>query len=166
MRQAEYPWKYLWMAVLLAATGCAAAHLRAPGSRTLEGSIIFTNNTPRNLATFPAELYTADRKRRIAAATAGARGDFTLTGVEPGRSLLKLTWAAEQCTLWYRVDLTQGSKEIEVLMDVDCAHPDGGVLDPYRVDPASDAGGSASGSRTAACLSLAPACRGRMAARA
>jgi hypothetical protein len=61
MRQAEYPWKVLRMGILLTATGCAAAHLRAPGDRT----IIFTNHTPRDLATFPAELYTTDQRRLL-----------------------------------------------------------------------------------------------------
>ena len=51
----------------------------------------------------------------------------------PGNYLLRLTWAAEQCTPWYRVDLTRGSNtEFEVLMDVDCAHGSGRILDPYR----------------------------------
>jgi len=143
MRQSENLWKYLRTGALLAVTGCAAAHLREPERRTVEGRIIFTNNTPRDLAAFPVELYTPDRKRRIAVATAGARGDFTLTGVASGKYLLRLTSAAGDCTLWYRVDLTQGSREIEVLMDVDCAHRNGGVLDPYRDDPASNAGASA-----------------------
>jgi hypothetical protein len=133
MHQAEDLWKHLRIGVLLAVTGCAAAHLREPESRTLGGRIIFTNNTPRDLATFPVALYTPDRNRQIAATTAGARGDFTLTGVEPGRYLLRLTWAAEDCTLWYRVDLTRGSStEFEALMDVDCAHGNGRILDPYR----------------------------------
>jgi len=132
MRQAEYPWKYLRMGILLAATGCAAAHLREPGGRTLGGDILFTNNTPRDLATFPVELYTTDRRRQVAATTAGARGAFTLTGIEPGNYLLRLTWAAERCTLWYRVDLTRASNtEFQVLMDVDCAHGNGRILDPY-----------------------------------
>ena len=133
MRQAKYSWKYLRMGILLAATGCAAAHVGEPGGRTLGGDIIFTNNTPRDLATFPVELYTTDQRRRIAATTAGARGAFTLTGIEPGRYLLRLTWAAKPCTLWYRVDLTRASNtEFQVLLDVDCAHGNGRILDPYR----------------------------------
>jgi hypothetical protein len=73
------------LGILLAATGCAAPHFREPGGRTLGGDIVFTNNTPRDLATFPVELYTTDQKWRIAATTAGARGAFTLTRIEPGR---------------------------------------------------------------------------------
>lgn len=138
MRQTVPLWKYLRVGALLAVTGCAAAHLRAPGGRTLEGAIIFTNNTPGDLATFPAEVYTPDQRRRVAATTASAQGDFTLTGIQSGNYLLRLAWPAKGCVVWYRVDLTDGSKEVHVLMDVDCAHHNGGVTNPYRIEPLQD----------------------------
>lgn len=130
--RARHLWKSLTAGVLLAAAGCTAAHLRQPEARTVAGRIIFTNNTPPDLESFPVQLFTVDRKRQVAATTADARGHFTLSGIRPGGYLVRLTWAAEHCTLWYRVDLTRGSREIEALMDVDCAHRNGAVLDPYR----------------------------------
>jgi hypothetical protein len=133
MGQVERAWRYLRLGVVLTVASCTAAHVRGPVSRTLGGDIYFTNNTPRDLATFPVELYTPDQKRRVAGTTASAKGEFTLTGIEPGNYLLRVAWATNHCTLWYRVDLTAGSRSgIVILMDVDCAHGNGEVLDPYR----------------------------------
>lgn len=70
--------------------------------RTLAGVIYFTNNTPRNFDTFPVEVYTRNQKRRLAATKANAKGHFQLTGLKPGKYLLKFTWPPDRCTLWYK----------------------------------------------------------------
>lgn len=107
-------------------------YLSAPEAdeRTLAGIIYFTNNTPRNLDTFPVELYSPDQKERLAATKPDAEGRFKLTGVKAGKYLLKFTWPPDRCTLWYRVDVTTDSKpRISVIMDAACSAFDGVIQD-------------------------------------
>jgi hypothetical protein len=101
----------------------AAAPAQSPQlKRTLSGIIYFTNDTPRNLDTFPVELFTHDRRRRVLASKANAHGGFELTGIKPGKYVLKLTWPPERCELWYRVDLRKESKtSATVVMDAACS---------------------------------------------
>ena len=97
--------------------------------RTLSGVIYFTNNTPRNKASFPVELFTKNQKTRVAAADSYDGHSFMFTGVTPGKYLLKITWPGS-CVLWYRVDLRSGSQTgVRVIMDLDCAHANGSIQD-------------------------------------
>jgi hypothetical protein len=122
--------KLIFVTLLLAVPQGVSAGRQGQGGRTLAGIIHFTNNTPRDLGTFPVELYTRDRKRRLAATTPDAGGNFRLTRVEAGRYLLKLTWPPGRCTLWYRVDVRKESKDrIQVIMDAACARDNGAVRD-------------------------------------
>jgi hypothetical protein len=128
MRSAGRALRYLPVGILLTAAGCAAAHVRASADRTLRGDVYFTNNTPRDRATFPVELYTPDASRQVAATTLSADGEFAFTGIESGKYLVKLTWPSAHCTLWYRVDLTEVQpRPMMILMDVDCAHQNGRI---------------------------------------
>jgi hypothetical protein len=105
----------------------AAANAKA--HRTLSGIIYFTNNTPRNVAQFPVELFTRDQKRRIAATTPNSKSRFRLTDLEPGMYLLKLTWP-NHCVLWYRVNLAKRSMtDVRIIMDAGCAHSNGTIQD-------------------------------------
>jgi hypothetical protein len=98
--------------------------------RVLAGIIYFTNNTPPERHTFPVELYTRNQKRRIAITRPDARGSFKLTGIKPGKYLLKFTWPPDHCTLLYKVDVTKNSNtEIEVIMDAACSKHNGAVRD-------------------------------------
>jgi hypothetical protein len=108
--------------------GAAADSQKA---RRIEGIIYFTNNTPRNLDTFPIELYSRADRERNAARSAGANGVFKLTGIKLGKYLLRLTWPPDRCTLRYRVDVTKESgSNIRVIMDAACGSGrDGSVQD-------------------------------------
>jgi hypothetical protein len=98
----------------------AAAQSRA--RRTLSGMIYFTNDTPPDKHTFPVELFTSDRRRRVAATRPNKHGGFELRGVRPGRYVLKLTWPRTGCELWYRADLRRESKiDITIVMDAACS---------------------------------------------
>jgi hypothetical protein len=98
-------------------------------TRILSGVIYFTNNTPRNKSSFPVELFTADQKKRVAAADSYDGHSFVFKALPPGRYLLKITWPGS-CVLWYRVDLRAGSKTgVRVIMDLDCAHANGAIRD-------------------------------------
>jgi hypothetical protein len=99
-----------------------AVNAQAQRRRTISGHLYFTNDTPRNRDTFPVELFTRDRRRRVAAGRADANGDFRLTGIRPGKYILKLTWPPDICELWYRADVTKESKErITIVMDAACS---------------------------------------------
>jgi hypothetical protein len=99
---------------------------------TLSGIIYFTNNTPRNIETFPVELYKRNQKMRLIAGTANADGTFKLTGIKPGKYLLKFTWPPDRCTLWYRVEVpADSSKRIRVIMDAACSGHNGLIQDLY-----------------------------------
>lgn len=97
---------------------------------TLAGIIYFTNNTPGNVETFPVELYTRNQKKRLMTAKANADGTFKLSGVRPGKYLLKFTWPPDRCTLWYRVNVPKDSnKRIRVIMDAACSGHNGIIQD-------------------------------------
>jgi hypothetical protein len=101
-------------------------HATEHEGRTLSGIIYFTNNTPRNFDTFPVELYTRNLKRRLVTSKADARGHFKLTGIKPGKYLLKFTWPPNRCTLWYKIDVTTDSNtSIRVIMDAACSGHNG-----------------------------------------
>lgn len=84
--------------------------------------IYFTNDTPPDKHTFPVELFTADRRRRVMAVRPNKHGGFELKGIRPGRYVLKLTWPRTGCELWYRADLRRESKtDVTVVMDAACS---------------------------------------------
>lgn len=98
-------------------------------ARTLSGIIYFTNNTPPHSDTFPVQLFSLKKKKRLATANRSDHQRFQFTGVKPGKYLLKFTWP-HRCVLWYRVDLTKESQtEIRIIMDAACAHADGAIQD-------------------------------------
>ena len=120
--------RFLLAFVLISAQGIST--YGAESRRTLSGIIYFTNNTPGNVETFPVELYTRNQKRRLIAVTANANGTFKLTGIKPGKYLLKFTWPPDRCTLWYRVEVpADSSKRIRVIMDAACSGHDGLIRD-------------------------------------
>lgn len=115
--------KLLLFILLLATTtpaGAAPAEKRA--ARKLSGMILFTNDTPGDKHTFPVELYTTDRRRRVASGRPDRHGSFELKGIRPGRYILKLTWPRTGCELWYRADLRRESRtDITIVMDAACS---------------------------------------------
>jgi hypothetical protein len=97
--------------------------------RTLSGVIYFTNNTPRDMDTYPIELFTRDQRKLIASTKLNAQHNFSITDVAPGEYVLKIT-RPKVCTLRYRVDVrTESKTRIRVIMDAACAHNDGSVLE-------------------------------------
>lgn len=98
------------------------------GKHSLAGKIYFTNNTP-DYETFSVELYSRNQKQQLLTSRPAANGEFKLTGIKPGKYLLKFTWP-NRCTLWYRVTVPADSnKRIRVIMDAACAHHDGNIED-------------------------------------
>jgi len=115
--------------LLLLCVGVCEAMVVAPGGATLKGIIYFTNNTPDNVREFPIELYTRDRKRKLAVTRVNDEHRFTFSGVKNGSYLVKVTWP-ERCVLWYRVTLTTKSeRNVRIIMDADCAHANGKIQD-------------------------------------
>lgn len=97
--------------------------------RTASGIIYFTNNTPRDLRTFPVEILTRDKKKVVAATQPDEHSRFEFSSIRPGKYLLRLTWP-NRCVLWYRMDLSRESKsEIKIIMDAACAHSKGTIQD-------------------------------------
>ena len=115
------------MVMLVAVQGVFAA---AEDAGTLSGIIYFTNNSPDNMETFPVELYSRNQKRRLIASRANADSTFKLSGLRPGKYLLKFTWPPDRCTLWYRVNVPEDSKKrIRVIMDAACSSQNGKIQD-------------------------------------
>lgn len=116
--------------VLLPVTELAAS-VRKQG-RELSGVIYFTNNTPKDKASFPVEIFTTNQEKRVATADSYDGSSFKFVGVKPGKYLLKITWPGS-CVLWYRVDLRAGSiNGVRVIMDLDCAHSNGKIQNLTR----------------------------------
>jgi hypothetical protein len=121
--------KFVFLLLVLMLLPIIQAAADAKAHRTLSGMIYFTNNTPRNVAQFPVELFTRDKRRLIAATRPNTESRFNLTGIKPGKYLLKFTWP-NHCLLWYRVDLTKDSRtDVRIIMDVACAHFNGSIQD-------------------------------------
>jgi hypothetical protein len=114
--------KILLLILLLTAPLAADASAPSRARRTLSGMIYFTNDTPPDKHTFPVELFTHDRRRRVAATRPNTHGGFELKGIRPGRYVLKLTWPPERCELWYRADLRRESRiNVTIVMDAACS---------------------------------------------
>lgn len=114
----------LLMLVVIALSTLAAA---GQGKRKVAGSIYFTNNTPPDVQTFPVEIFTANKKRVVAARRPDDHHRFEFRKISRGKYLLKLTWP-NRCVLWYRMDLTKESlTQVKVIMDAECAHFNGTI---------------------------------------
>jgi hypothetical protein len=99
------------------------------GLRRVSGLIYFTNDTPEHVEQFPVELFSLDKKHRVAATTPDRFHTFALKGLKPAKYLLKFTWP-NHCVLWYRVNLTRQSNiGMRIIMDLACAHSDGSIQD-------------------------------------
>ena len=96
--------------------------------RRAAGIIYFTNNTPKDLRTFPVEILKAGGKR-VAVTYPDEHYRFAFDNLKPGKYLLRLTWP-KHCVLSYRLDLrTQSNDDIKVIMDAACAHDNGKIRD-------------------------------------
>jgi len=94
--------------------------------RRAAGVIYFTNNTPKDLRTFPVEILKAGTKR-VAINYPDEHHRFAFDTLKPGKYLLRLTWP-KHCVLSYRLDLRrQSNDQIEVIMDAACAHDNGKI---------------------------------------
>jgi hypothetical protein len=98
-------------------------------TRSLRGTIYFSNNTPPNRSDFPVSVTTSDQKTQIAETTLTEDGNFYLDDLRPGQYLLKIH-NLHSCTLLYKVDIRRQSiTNIRVVMDAACAHINGKVAD-------------------------------------
>ncbi len=116
--------KLLLCALLLLTTtdAATAAPVKNRARRTLSGMIYFTNDTPPDKHTFPVELFTRDRRRRVVSGRPNKHGGFELKGIRPGQYILKLSWPRTGCELWYKADLRRESKtNITIVMDAACS---------------------------------------------
>jgi hypothetical protein len=117
--------------------GLATIFTFGQDQRRVAGIIYFTNNTPKNLRTFPVEILKGTN-RKVAVTHPDEHSRFTFSNLTPGKYLLRLTWP-KQCVLSYRLDLSKRSIEnIEVIMDVECAHHKGEIRDLPSNQPASN----------------------------
>jgi hypothetical protein len=115
--------------LLFLCVGLCAATIGAQTRATLSANIYFTNNTPDNVEQFPIELFTRNRKRRVAQTRPDQQHRFTFSELAPRQYLLKVSWP-DRCVLWYRIDLTNKSEfRGRIIMDLACAHSDGRIQD-------------------------------------
>jgi len=95
--------------------------------RQVGGIIYFTNNTPKDVRTFPVEVLKSNKK--VAVTYPDEHHRFAFSNLTPGKYLLRLTWP-KHCVLSYRLDLSKQSIDaIKVIMDAECAHNNGRVRD-------------------------------------
>ena len=106
--------------------GVATIVTHGQHQRRASGIIYFTNNTPRDVRTFPVEILKGTTKR-VAVTYPDEHHRFAFSQLTPGKYLLRLTWP-KHCVLSYRLDLRQRSIDlIKVIMDAECAHNNGRV---------------------------------------
>lgn len=116
------------VAVALIVTGVAAAIAYGQSQREVGGIIYFTNNTPKDVRSFPVEIVKAGAKR-VAVTYPDEHHRFAFSDLTPGKYLLRLTWP-KHCVLSYRLDLSKQSTDlVKVIMDAECAHNNGKVRD-------------------------------------
>jgi hypothetical protein len=95
--------------------------------RRAGGIIYFTNNTPKDVRAFPIEVRKANKK--VAVTYPDEHHRFAFSNLTPGKYLLRLTWP-KHCVLSYGLDLSKQSIDlIRVIMDAECAHNNGKILD-------------------------------------
>jgi hypothetical protein len=112
----------LLLSLLLTAALCAVA--RASGgdkavTRSIEGMVYYTNNTPEDNA-FLVELFDSKRRRVAVKWTEGQTGRFEFDGLKAGRYYLQVS-ASPRCLLQYEVDARAKQPErLRVFGDADC----------------------------------------------
>ena len=115
------------VAAALIVIGMATTIAYGQSDRAVGGIIYFTNNTPKDVRTFPVEILKANKK--VAVTYPDAHHKFAFSNLAPGKYLLRLTWP-KHCVLSYRLDLSKQSVDlIRVIMDAECAHNNGKVRD-------------------------------------
>ena len=123
------------LSTVLIIIGLAAMATYGQTQRRAAGIVYFTNNTPKDLRTFPVEILKG--RRMVALTHLDEQYRFSFANLKAGKYLLRLTWP-KQCVLSYRLDLSRQSIEkIEVIMDVECAHHNGEIRDLPANQPAS-----------------------------
>jgi hypothetical protein len=102
-----------------------AISINAQPHRRAAGVVYFTNNTPKDLRSFPIEILKGNK--RVAVAYLDEHHRFAFASLRRGKYLLRLTWP-KHCVLSYRLDLSKQSIEtIRVIMDAECAHRNGEI---------------------------------------
>lgn len=91
-------------------------------TRSIVGTVYFTNNSPDDY-TFLIELFEGRTKRRVAAKwTDGRSGNFEFKGLRPGVYYLQVS-GENICLLQYKVDASkQDPERLRVFGDADCGH--------------------------------------------
>ena len=123
------------LSAVLIIIGLAAIGAYGQTQHRAAGIVYFTNNTPKDLRSFPVEILKG--RQQVALTHLDEQYRFSFANLQAGKYLLRLTWP-KQCVLSYRLDLSRQSLEkIEVIMDVECAHHDGEIRDLPANQPAS-----------------------------
>ncbi len=108
--------------ILSAAAPCASARASGggkKGTRTVEGMVYFTNDSP-DVYNFPVELFDSKFRRVAAKRTARESGHFEFKGLRPGKYYLQVLVSA-RCLLQYEVDARRGQPErLTILGDAGC----------------------------------------------
>jgi len=116
-------WKTFGLALII--IGAATIVTFGQSQRRAAGIIYFTNNTPKDVRTFPVEILKGTK--RVAMTYPDEHHQFAFSNLAPGKYLLRLTWP-KHCVLSYRLDLSKQSVDpIKVIMDAECAHNNGRV---------------------------------------
>lgn len=112
--------------LLLLAALCAAAHAKGEGesksrTRTIEGMVYFTNNSP-DVYEFSVELFNSKFKRVAAKRTERDSGHFEFEGLRPGKYYVQVL-ISSRCLLQYEVDARESQPErLQVFGDAGCGH--------------------------------------------
>src|SRR5881394_1482142 len=72
--------------------------------RRAAGTVYFTNNTPKDIHTFPVEILKGSK--RVAVTHLDEHYRFSFSDLRAAKYLLRLTWP-KHCVLSYRLDLSQ-----------------------------------------------------------
>jgi hypothetical protein len=106
--------------------GLAAIVTYGQSQRRVAGIIYFTNNTPKDLRSFPVEILKG-KSKTVALTQPDEQYRFAFENLNPGKYLLRLTWP-KHCVLSYKLDLSKQSiDQIRVIMDAECAHHNGEI---------------------------------------
>jgi hypothetical protein len=114
----------LLLSLLLTAALCAVVRASGEGgdkavTRSIEGMVYYTNNTPKDNA-FLVELFDSKRRRVAVKWTEGQTGRFEFEGLKAGRYYLQVS-ASPRCLLQYEVDAREKQPErLRVFGDADC----------------------------------------------
>jgi hypothetical protein len=112
--------------LLLLTALCAAARAEGEGkrktvTRSIEGMVYFTNNSP-DVYEFPVELFNSKFKRIAAKRTENDGGYFEFKGLRPGLYYVQVL-INNRCLLQYEVDARAGQPErLQVFGDAGCGH--------------------------------------------